>query len=202
MSIFCVGRNYVLHAQELNNPVPAEPLIFMKPNTALLRDNKDFYFPNFSKEIHYEVELVLKIGKKAKCVAVNKALEFISHYSLGIDFTARDIQEKCKKNGHPWEIAKAFDHSAVLGEMIEISDSRLDDIAFSLAKNKNIVQSGNSKDMLFKPNHIINYISRFFTLQVNDLIFTGTPAGVGPIQIGDQYEGFIGQKSIFSCKIK
>lgn len=201
MKLFCIGRNYVDHAKELNNPVPKEPLVFMKPATALLRENNDFYYPAFTKNIHYEVELVLKIKKNGRHIQPAFAKSYYEEIGLGIDFTARDIQQAAKENGHPWEKAKAFDSSAVISSFIPF-DSLKGNIPFSLIKNGEIVQIGNSQDMIFNFNSLICYLSQYFTFQKGDLIYTGTPAGVGPIQIGDRLEGFIGDKQMFECIIK
>ncbi|MDQ3140995.1 MAG: fumarylacetoacetate hydrolase family protein [Bacteroidota bacterium] len=202
MTIFCVGRNYLEHAVELNNPVPLEPVIFCKPHTALLRENKAFYIPNFSKDIHYEVEVVLKICKNGKAIPIDKAGDYYSHIGLGIDFTARDIQKRCKEKGLPWEIAKGFDGSAVLSDWIARDDLKERSIAFSLKKNNELVQQGDTKDLLFSFEKIISYLSEFFRLNNGDIIYTGTPAGVGPVSIGDQLEGFINDQRMFVCQIK
>lgn len=203
MKILAVGRNYSEHAKELNNPVPTEPVVFLKPDTALLREGKAFYHPDFSNDIHYEVELVIKIGKEGKHIAEKFALSYIDSIGIGIDFTARDIQENCKKKGLPWEIAKAFDHSAPIGEFIPLAEiNNLKNINFSLKKNNEIVQTGNSSDMIFSFEQIISYLSKRFTLKKGDLIFTGTPAGVGKISIGDKYEAFIEEKSMLRLEIK
>lgn len=201
MKIFCIGRNYVAHAQELDNEVPSSPLVFMKPSTALLQENKPFYYPSFSNDIHYEVELVLKIKKHGKHIEKQFAHLYYDHIGLGIDFTARDIQSELKKKGHPWEIAKSFDSSAVISTFHPISELPKE-IPFTLKKNGEVVQDGNSNRMIFDFDTIISYISKRFTLQIGDLIYTGTPAGVGPIQIGDQLEGFIDKKSVFQVEIK
>ncbi|MFT6814478.1 MAG: acylpyruvate hydrolase [Sphingobacteriales bacterium] len=192
MKIFAIGRNYAAHAKELNNPVPKEPVIFSKPPTALLKNNKPFYHPTFSNDIHYEVEIVLKIGKNGKKIAPKFAKNYIDQIGIGIDFTARDIQNKLKEAGKPWEIAKGFDSSAPISEFIPISEFQdLNNIEFSLKKNDTVVQQGNTKDLLFTFEEVIAYISTYFTLQKGDLIFTGTPEGVGPIKIGDKLEAFI-----------
>ena len=200
MTIFCIGRNYIDHAKELNNPVPSKPVVFCKPATALLRENKAFYYPDFTKDLHYEVELVLKIGKSGKCIPITKADDYFSHIGLGIDFTARDIQEECKSKGLPWEIAKGFDNSAVLSEWIEKEKLDLTNIHFSLTKNKSIVQKGESKDMIFDPAKIISYLSNIFRLNQGDIIYTGTPAGVGPCVIGDIFEGYIDKIYLYICQ--
>ncbi len=203
MKIFCIGRNYVDHAKELGNQVPSEPLVFMKPPTALLKNNKDFYYPTFSKNIHFEVELVIKIKKNGRSIQQQFAGGYYDEIGLGIDFTARDIQEKAKEKGHPWEKAKAFDFSAVISDFIPLETSVLESgIEFHLEKNGKEVQVGTSKDMLFNIDSLICHLSRYFTLQTGDLIYTGTPAGVGPIKIGDKLEGFLQKKSMFTCQIK
>lgn len=201
MKIFCIGRNYINHAKELNNPIPKKPLVFMKPPTALLKNNRDFYHPEFSDDIHYETEIVVKIAKNGKHIQTQFAKNYYKEIGLGIDFTARDLQSELKQKGHPWEIAKGFDHSAVIGQFIPKEELNKD-IVFSLLKNGEKVQEGNTKDMLFSIDDIISYISKYFMLQTGDLVYTGTPAGVGKIEIGDVFEGFIGEKMLFSTKIK
>lgn len=203
MKIFCIGRNYAEHAKELNNPIPEEPVIFMKPPTALLRDNQAFYMPEFSSDVHYEVELVLKVCKNGKSIEREFATKYYDAVGLGIDFTARDIQSKCKAKGLPWEKAKAFDHSAVLGGFISFDQLHdQESIRFSLEKNGAIVQSGDSADMLFDFDALIVQVSKYFTLQQGDLIYTGTPAGVGPVEIGDVLKGRLEEQLIFTCEIK
>ena len=205
MKVICVGRNYAAHAAELNNPVPTTPLLFMKPATAVLKDGKPFFFPEFSKDIHYEVELVVKICKSGKHIESKFAHKYYQEVSLGIAFTARDVQEACKAAGHPWEIAKAFDNSAVIGQFLPIQEVPKDekgDIAFSLQKNGTTVQIGSTADMITKIDELIAFASQYFTLQVGDLIYTGTPKGVGPIAIGDKLVGFIGDKTLLECEIK
>lgn len=203
MKIIAVGRNYIDHAKELNNPVPGRPVIFMKPDTAVLKDNKDFYYPEFSKDVHYEVELVIRVCNEGKHVSKKFAHKYYDAIGLGIDFTARDVQSELKAKGLPWELAKAFDHSAVVGELIakdQITD--LQSLDFSLQKNGETVQEGNSKDMIFDFDSLITFVSQYITLRKGDLIYTGTPAGVGPVQIGDKLEGFLEGKSMFTCQIK
>ncbi|KGE15032.1 fumarylacetoacetate hydrolase family protein [Sphingobacterium deserti] len=203
MKIIAVGRNYVDHAKELNNPVPTTPVIFMKPDTALLKDNKDFYYPEFSKDVHYEVELVIRICNEGKHVSPKFAHKYYDAIGLGIDFTARDIQAQHKDKGLPWELAKAFDHSAVISPLIpkeEFSDFK--NIAFSMQKNAEVVQAGNTADMIFDFETLIVFVSKYITLRKGDLIYTGTPVGVGPIAIGDKFDGFIGERPMFSCSIK
>lgn len=203
MKIICIGRNYANHAKELGNPLPKEPLIFMKPDTALLRENRPFYYPSFSNDIHYEVELIIKISKIGKNIQQKFAHKYYDTISLGIDFTARDLQQKCKEKGHPWERAKAFDSSALIGAFKKKEDYKnLNDLNFSLKKNGEIVQIGNTNDMIFKIDELISYISQFYTLKIGDLIYTGTPEGVGPVILGDRLEGFIEDEKIFHTTIK
>lgn len=203
MKIFCIGRNYVDHALELNNPVPKSPLVFMKPPTALLTEGKPFYHPDFSENIHHEIELVLKIKKNGKNILAGFGGDYFDEIGLGIDFTARDIQDKLKEKGQPWDLAKAFDGSAVLGAFVEKSSLKMNEgIAFSLLKNGEEVQQGNSKDLIFSFELLIEYISKYFTLQTGDLIYTGTPAGVGPVKKGDQLEGYIEGNKMLICEVK
>lgn len=206
MKIICIGRNYAKHAKELNNEVPDNPMIFMKPPSALLVNNKPFYYPDFTKDLHYELEVVLKISKNGKHVQPEFAHQYYSEVALGIDFTARDIQAQCKKKGHPWEIAKGFDNSAVLSPFVSIDELNAKAIEFELHKNGEKVQHGNTLDLIFSFEDIIVYASKFFKLQMGDLIYTGTPAGVGPVKIGDKLEGFLhtrdAVKPLLSCDIK
>ncbi|MEZ4910226.1 MAG: fumarylacetoacetate hydrolase family protein [Saprospiraceae bacterium] len=202
MKIFCIGRNYVAHIQELSNDMPTEPLVFMKPATALLHDNKPFYHPNFTENIHHEVEVVVKISKNGKSILPEFANNYFEEVGLGIDFTARDIQDRLKIQGHPWEKAKAFDQSAVIGKFIPKSDVDLDNLSFQLFKNETLVQDGNTSLMMFRIPAIISHISTFFTLQKGDLIYTGTPSGVGKIQIGDTLIGYLNNEQNFECIIK
>lgn len=203
MKIICVGRNYAEHAKELMNEIPSEPMLFMKPPTALLKDGNAFYYPDFSKDIHYEAELVLRIAKNGRHIRPEFAAGYYDAVALGLDLTARDLQTKCKQQGHPWEIAKAFDHSAPISDFIPLE--KLPDpqsINFQLKKNGDIVQQGNTRDMIFDFDTLICYISGFFKLQIGDYIFTGTPAGVGPIHIGDQLQGFIEGHPVLTCEIR
>lgn len=203
MKIFCIGRNYVDHAKELGNDIPTEPLIFMKPPTALLINNKPFYHPDFSENIHFECEMVIKIGKNGKNIAERFASSYIKEIGLGIDFTARDIQDKLKAKGRPWEIAKGFNGSAVIGNFVSINEFEdLNKINFHLLKNGEKVQTGNTADMIFNAAKIISYISKYFLIHQGDYIYTGTPAGVGKIEIGDTLEGFLENKANFMCRIK
>lgn len=202
MKIICIGRNYIDHAKELNNPVPKNPIIFMKPSTALLKDSKPFYHPDFSENIHHELEVVLKVSKNGKAIDENYASDYYDAIGLGIDFTARDIQDKCKEKGHPWEIAKAFDHSAVIGEFIDKEKLNVSAVKFQLFKNGDLTQEGNTNDLIFNFGYLISYISGYFTLQKGDLIFTGTPAGVGKVSIGDHLEGYLEGSKMLDCRIK
>jgi len=203
MKIFCIGRNYVEHAKELNNPVPGKPLVFMKPATALVKEGKPFYYPNFTKDLHYEAEIVLKINRNGKHIEPQFAAKYYGEISIGIDFTARDVQDKCKEKGHPWEIAKAFDDSAPIGEFIALENlNNSAAIEFHLLKNGEKVQIGTTADLIFDFNYLISYLSKIFTLSTGDLIYTGTPAGVGPVKVGDVLEGFIEGEKLLHCEVK
>ena len=207
MKIICIGRNYDAHARELGNEVVrGNPVVFMKPPSALLVGDKPFYYPEFSKDIHYECELVLKICKNGKYVQPKFAMNYFDLISLGIDFTARDLQSELKKKGHPWEIAKGFNDSAVLGQLISKEKVNTEAIEFKLLKNGEVVQHGNTKDLVFSFSDIICYVSQFFKLHIGDYIFTGTPAGVGPVKIGDVLQGVLvtneGEKTLFSTEIR
>ena len=203
MKIICIGRNYANHAKELGNTIPTEPLFFLKPETAIQPKGHAFFIPDFSNEIHYEVELVIKINKIGKNIKELFAHKYYSQIGLGIDFTARDIQEECKAKGLPWEKAKGFDGAAQISRsFINKSELDLNDISFLLEKNGEQVQIGNSKDMLFSFDKIISYISKFYTLKIGDLFFTGTPAGVGKVEKGDILKGFIGEKEMFKVVVK
>ncbi len=203
MKIICIGRNYLEHARELNNPVPESPVFFMKPDSALLINNKPFFYPAFSNQIHYEAEIVLKICRLGKSIAERFAHRYYDSITVGIDFTARDLQDKCKKAGHPWEIAKAFDQSAVLNEFIPIeSVPDRNSINFKLDINGKTVQNGNTSEMIFSFDRIISYVSTFITLKTGDLIFTGTPAGVGPVQKEDRLTASVEGKVLLDFYIK
>jgi 2-keto-4-pentenoate hydratase/2-oxohepta-3-ene-1,7-dioic acid hydratase in catechol pathway len=203
MKIICIGRNYVAHAKELKNPVPAKPVFFLKPDTALLPKNHPFFYPDFTSDLHYEAELVLKISKNGRHIEEQFAYKYYDEIGIGIDFTARDIQSECKQKGLPWEIAKAFDHSAPIGKFLPLSDfSNRENIAFSLKINNEIRQEGNSADMLFSFDRIIAYVSKFITLRIGDYIFTGTPKGVGSVKIDDHFEAFIGDKKLLEFNVK
>lgn len=203
MKIICIGRNYAEHAKELNNQIPENPIFFMKPDTAIVRNNNNVYYPEHSKDVHYEAEIVLKINKKGKYIDEKFANKYYQELTIGIDFTARDVQLECKKKGLPWEIAKAFDQSAPVGKFInKNSISSLPNINFSLSINGDEVQKGNTNDMIFTFDKIIAYVSKFITLKEGDLIFTGTPAGVGPITIDDHFEATIEGEKLLDFRIK
>ena len=203
MKIICIGRNYINHAKELGNTIPTEPLFFLKPETAIQPKGYPFFIPDFSNEIHYELELVVRINRIGKNINEKFAQKYYSQIGLGIDFTARDIQQKCKEKGLPWEKAKGFDGSAQISRtFIDKSELDLNNIAFSLEKNGEQVQNGNSKDMLFSIDKLIAYLSQFYTLKIGDLIYTGTPEGVGKVEQGDILKGFIGEREMFIVPIK
>ena len=202
MKIICIGRNYVAHAQELGNETPDEPVIFMKPDSAISRQRDAFYIPNWTSDVHYEAEIVVKIDRLGKNIEKRFAHKYFTYFTLGIDFTARDVQKKLKEKGLPWEKAKAFDQSAVLGDFLSINDYDLTQLHFELKKNGTIVQQGNTQLMLFDIPQIIAHCSQYFTLKIGDLLFTGTPAGVGPVQIGDELEGYIEGEKVLHLKIK
>jgi acylpyruvate hydrolase len=201
MKIICIGRNYKDHAKEMGQSVPEVPMFFLKPDSSLIAKRNPFFIPNFSNDIHYEVELIYKIKKVGKSINSKFSHKYYNEVGLGIDFTARDLQQKCKEKGHPWEIAKAFDQSALVGEEF-LKINHQDNINFSLEKNGQLVQKSNSNNMIFSIDEIISYISKFMTLKIGDLIFTGTPSGVGPVTIGDTLEGFINEERIFRLNIK
>lgn len=201
MKIICIGRNYAEHAKEMKSELPTEPVFFMKPDTALLKD-ADFYFPDFTTDLHHEIELVIKISKAGKHIEEQFASRYYTEIGLGIDFTARDIQAKCKEKGLPWEKAKAFDNSAPIGQFINIVGLDLGSISFDLRINGELRQKGNSKDLIFSFDKIIAYVSQFISLKVGDLIFTGTPEGVGPVKIGDRLEGSLNGQALLSLNIR
>lgn len=203
MKIFCVGRNYVEHAKELGNDVPDEPVIFLKPKSAFLQPHMPFYYPEFTNELHYEAEIVLRVSKNGKYIQERHASKYYNAYTVGIDFTARDIQQQLKEKGLPWEISKAWDNSAAVGKFIDIKPGlNMNDINFCLYKNKEIVQQGNSSHMIFTVDQIVAYVSQFFSLNIGDLIFTGTPAGVGECVVGDMLEGFVENDSLLEVEVK
>lgn len=203
MKIIAIGQNYVDHNYEMSSVHPENPVVFMKPDSAILRKNRPFYIPDFSKDVHHEVELVIKINRLGKHIAKKFAHRYYTEIGLGIDFTARDLQRNLKEKGHPWEISKAFDSSAALSEFIPLSEfGHVQEIDFRLDINGKTVQQGNSAHMIFSVDEIIAYISQFFTLKIGDLIFTGTPAGVGPVTIGDRLEGYVYDHKLLDFKIK
>ena len=203
MKIICIGRNYVNHAKELSNTIPSEPVFFLKPDTAISLKGHPFFIPDFTTNVHYEVELVIKINRLGKHIEESFAHKYYQEIGLGIDFTARDIQEEIKAKGLPWEKAKGFDGSAVISRsFIPKEELDLNNIDFTLEKNGDTVQVGNSKEMLFNLDKIIAYISQFYTLKIGDLIYTGTPAGVGQVNNGDILKGFIGTQKMFEVKVR
>ena len=202
MKIICIGRNYADHAKELKNDLPTEPVIFMKPKSALLLPGKPMYYPEFTDDLQYECELVIKIGKNGKFIQEKFANKYYSQITLGIDFTARDVQKEQQKKGLPWEIAKAFDGSAAVGDFIDLNDDiHVDDLDFHLDINGVKVQDGHTRDMIFKVDNIIAYASKFFTLNIGDLIFTGTPSGVGPLSLKDKMDGFLLGKKVLEVEV-
>jgi len=202
MKIIAIGRNYTAHIAELKNERPTAPVIFMKPDTALLRNNDPFYYPEFSKDIHYEVEVLIKICKEGKYIDEQFAHKYYEQVGIGIDFTARDLQTKCKEKGLPWEIAKGFNGSAPVSNFLPKEQFDLKDLNFSLKKNDAVVQKGNTSLMLYNFDQIIAYVSQFFTLKTGDIIFSGTPAGVGPIVVGDKLEAYIEDEKLLEVEIK
>ena len=203
MRIFAIGRNYAEHIAELNNERPDEPVIFTKPDTALLRDNQPFYYPDFSKDIHHEVEIILRICREGKHIEEKFAHKYYDQIGLGIDFTARDLQQKAKEKGLPWDIAKGFNGSAPISDFRPVSDYKdLSSLSFSLEVNGQVCQEGNTTMMLFPFDYIIAYLSRFFTLKTGDIIFTGTPKGVGPVVAGDQLTGYLEGEKMFDFEVR
>lgn len=202
MKIICVGRNYRKHAEELGNQVPEEPVIFMKPDSAMLRSKDKMYIPDFSNDVHYEAELVVRIHRIGKRIQEKFAYKYYKQVTVGIDFTARDLQSKLKEKRLPWEKAKGFDGSAAIGEWVDLGDKDIDKLNFELKLNGDVVQTGNSADMLFSVNQLIEHVSSYFTLKIGDLIYTGTPEGVGPVKSGDVLEGFLEGQKVLQCRIK
>ena len=202
MKIICIGRNYAEHAKELGNEIPENPVIFMKPDTAILKKGSDFYIPEFSDDVHYELEVVLKISKGGKYIQEDKASNYFDEIGLGIDFTARDLQSKLKEKGLPWELAKGFDSSAVVSEFYKKSDFDMRNLSFSLMKNKEKVQDGNTSMMIFSPEKIIAFVSQYFTLKTGDLIFTGTPQGVGKVAENDILQAFLEDEKVLDLRIQ
>ena len=203
MKLICIGRNYSNHIAELQNEKPTEPVVFLKPDTAILLKKQPFFIPDFFKNVQHEVEVLVKINRVGKYIAPEFAHKYYDQIGLGIDFTARDLQQTLKQKGLPWEKAKAFDGSAVIGKWVSKRQfENLNNMSFSLKKNDTIVQSGNTKDMLWNIDGIISYVSQFFTLKIGDIIFTGTPSGVGPVQANDSLSGYIEKEEFFNIKVK
>lgn len=203
MKIICIGRNYAEHAKEMKSEVPTEPVFFMKPDTALLKDNEDFYYPEHTKDLHHEVEIVIKISKAGKHIEEQFAHKYYEEIGIGIDFTARDVQAKCKEKGLPWEKAKAFDGSAPIGKFVNKSTfADLNNINFKLEVNGQLRQQGNTKDLIFSFDKVIAYVSKFVTLKTGDLIYTGTPEGVAAVNIGDKLTCFIEGQNLLSFHVK
>lgn len=203
MKIICVGRNYAEHARELNNAVPDDPVIFLKPDSSLIRDNQDFIYPEFSSDVHYECELVVQIGKEGKFIDPAFAHTYISGIGIGIDFTARDLQSKLKAKQLPWTLAKGFHGAAPVSEMLDPTlFADLQDIRFSLQVNGALRQQGHTADMLFSIHSLMAFISRYMSLKKGDLIFTGTPAGVGPVQVGDHLEAYLGDRKMLDFYVR
>lgn len=203
MKIIAIGRNYVDHIKELSNEIPDEPVVFLKPDTAILKNNQPFYYPEFSHDIHHEVEVIVRISKEGKFIEEKFAHKYYDAVGLGIDFTARDVQQKCKEKGLPWEKAKAFNGSAPISEFLPLSEiPDLKDIRFSLEVNGETKQSGTTALMMHSIDAIIAYVSRYFTLKKGDIIFTGTPKGVGPIKIGDRLTGYMNEQKMFDFEVK
>lgn len=203
MKIICIGRNYAEHAREFNNDVPEKPIFFFKPDTSIITRNRPFFYPDFSENIHYEAEIVLRISRLGKNIAPKFAHRYFREFTLGIDFTARDLQKECKKNGWPWEIAKGFEGSAPIGRFLPIEHfNDIHNLNFHLNINDELTQKGNTANMIFSFEDIISYVSQFVTLKMGDLIFTGTPAGVGPVHINDRLTGFVEDHELINFRIK
>jgi len=202
MKIICIGRNYAAHAAELGNEVAAEPVIFMKPDSAVFRQRDAFYIPDWTNDVHYELEVVVRINRLGKNIEAKFAPKYFAEFTVGIDFTARDVQSALKAKGLPWEKAKAFDQSAVLGDFLSVDDFDLSNLHFQLKKNGELVQDGNTSLMLHNISKLIEHSSQYFTLKIGDLLFTGTPEGVGPVAPGDLLEGFIEGKKVLNVKVR
>ena len=202
MKIICIGKNYLKHIDELNSSKEDEPVIFLKPDTSIIQKNQPFFIPEFSNEIHYEIEIILKFNRLGKHIESKFSNKYFNQISLGIDFTARDFQNKFKERGLPWDISKGFDNSALIGDWKSIKTYDLDNINFRLEKNGKIVQQSNSKNMIWKIDELIAYASKYFTIKIGDIMFTGTPEGVGVVSEDDVLEGFLGDEKVFSVKIK
>lgn len=203
MKILAIGQNYTEHNKELNSAASTEPVVFMKPDSALLKNNKPFFIPDFTQELHYETELIIKFNRLGKNIDAKFSQRYFAEIGLGVDFTARDLQRKLKSEGKPWEISKAFDNSAVIGNFLPVFElGDIQNIQFRLDLNGKTVQNGNSADMIFPINELISYVSRFFTIKIGDILFTGTPVGVGKVAIGDRLEGYIFDKKMFDFYVK
>jgi acylpyruvate hydrolase len=203
MKIICIGRNYVAHAEELNNDVPAKPVFFMKPDSALVIDNRPFFYPDFSKNVHHELEVVIRIDRLGRSIEEKFASRYFSEIALGVDFTARDLQDEQKKKGLPWEIAKGFDYSAPVSKFLPVSDFKdIHKLSFKLDLNGKTVQDGTTSLMIFSFEKIIAYVSRFMTLKTGDLIYTGTPAGVGPVSVNDRLEAYLEGEKLMDFPVK
>ena len=203
MKIFAIGQNYAEHNKELNSKNPTEPVVFMKPDTAILKNNKPFFIPDFSQDLHYETELIVRFNRIGKNIDSKFSQRYFAEIGLGVDFTARDLQRKLKAEGKPWEVCKAFDNSAVIGNFMHVDElPDIQNIEFHLDINGKTVQNGNSKDMIFPISELVAYVSRFFTIKIGDILFTGTPVGVGPVSIGDHLEGYIFNNKMFDFYVK
>jgi 2-keto-4-pentenoate hydratase/2-oxohepta-3-ene-1,7-dioic acid hydratase in catechol pathway len=202
MKIICIGRNYAAHVRELNNAMPDEPVIFIKPDTAVLRNNAPFFIPDFTQDVHHEIEVVVKIKKAGRAIPIQFAADYYDEITVGIDFTARDLQTRLKDKGLPWEKAKGFDHSAVIGKFLPKAGLDTGNLNFKLTNHGEAVQQGNTGMMLNSIDTIISHVSHYFTLKIGDLIFTGTPEGVGPVKAGDELKGFIGDQQLFRCAVR
>lgn len=203
MKIIAIGRNYIDHAKELNNPVPKEPIFFLMPDSALLKNNQPFFYPDFSNDIHYELEIVVKLDRLGKNVAAKFANRYYNEIGIGIDFTARDLQQKCKEKGLPWEISKSFDGAAVISKMLPLSQfGDINNINFRLEKNGEVVQQANTGEMIFKVDELIEHVSKFMTIKIGDLLYTGTPSGVGPVKIGDRLTAYLEDEKLLDFEIK
>ena len=202
MKIICIGQNYLEHVKELSNVKSKEPLVFLKPDTALIPKDRPFFIPNFSNEIHYELEVVIKIKKPGRYIERKYSSQYYDEITLGIDFTARDLQKKLREKGHPWEKSKSFDGSTLVGNFLNKNDlPPIFNLNFHLLKNDNIVQSDNTKNMIWPIDELIEHISKFFTLKIGDLIFTGTPSGVGEVSFEDNLKGFLEGKELFEINV-
>lgn len=202
MKIVCIGRNYAAHVRELNNAMPDEPVIFIKPDTAVLRNNAPFFIPEFTRDVHHEIEVVVKINKNGKAIPVQFAADYYDEITVGIDFTARDLQSKLKEKGLPWEKAKGFDHSAVIGKFIPKTGLDMKNLDFHLTQNGETVQKGNTQMMMHSVDEVIAHVSQYFMLKTGDLIFTGTPEGVDSVAKGDELKGFLGEMQLFRCGVR